>query len=217
MLAPEARAGLGWWIVCLLALGIALHAFAYLRGPDGAIPPFLLPSFAHRRGLFLLHILAGGAALALGPLQFRRGLLIRYRALHRSIGHAYLLAVLISGSSALVLSRYSAAGPITHLGFGGLATAWLATSAAAYLSIQRRQVLAHRRWMIRSFALTFAAVTLRLWLPLLLVSTGGDFSTSYKAAAWLCWVPNLLAAEWWIRRTAAGADVPGLLGASQLA
>ncbi len=47
---------------------------------------------------------------------------------------------------------------------------WLYTGAQAYLSIRRRDVVAHRRWMIRNYALTFAAVTLRLELGLLQVS-----------------------------------------------
>jgi hypothetical protein len=53
--------------------------------------------------------------------------------------------------------------------------------------------------MIRSYALTLAAVTLRLWLPLSQVA-GIDFMTAYVAIAWLCWVPNLLVAEWFLRR-----------------
>jgi hypothetical protein len=49
--------------------------------------------------------------------------------------------------------------------------------------------------MIRNFALTFAAVTLRLYLPPVLI-VGLPFAMSYAIIAWLCWVPNLLVAEW---------------------
>jgi hypothetical protein len=52
--------------------------------------------------------------------------------------------------------------------------------------------------MIRSFALTFAAVTLRLYLPASQIA-GMPFPAAYSAIAWLCWVPNLLVAEWFIR------------------
>jgi hypothetical protein len=52
----------------------------------------------------------------------------------------------------------------------------------------------HRRWMVRSFALTFAAVTLRLQLPLA-AAAPIDSLDAYRAIAWLCWVPNLLAVE----------------------
>jgi Predicted membrane protein (DUF2306) len=52
--------------------------------------------------------------------------------------------------------------------------------------------------MIRSFALTAAAITLRIYLPLLPL-TGLSFSTSYRIIAWACWVPNLFVAEWILR------------------
>jgi hypothetical protein len=54
--------------------------------------------------------------------------------------------------------------------------------------------------MVRNFALTFAAVTLRLWLPASIVS-GFPFELAYPVIAWLCWLPNLVAAELLFNRT----------------
>jgi hypothetical protein len=48
--------------------------------------------------------------------------------------------------------------------------------------------------MIYSYAACFAAVTLRIWLPLL-ISITGDFFIAYPIVAWLCWVPNLIVAN----------------------
>ena len=59
----------------------------------------------------------------------------------------------------------------------------------------------HRAWMIRSFALTFAAVTLRIYLPLIPL-TDMPFIEGYRAISFLCWVPNLVIAELYIRATA---------------
>ena len=59
-------------------------------------------------------------------------------------------------------------------------------------------IAAHRRWMTRSYALTFATVTLRLWLPRLAAIF--PFETAYQTVSWLAWVPNLLIVEWAIRR-----------------
>jgi len=53
--------------------------------------------------------------------------------------------------------------------------------------------------MTRSYALTFAAVTLRIYLPLSQVA-GIPFEPAYQTIAWLCWVPNLIVAEWLILR-----------------
>ena len=57
------------------------------------------------------------------------------------------------------------------------------------------------RLAIRSlgYALTLAAVTLRVYLPASM-ALGLDFDRAYAAIAWLCWVPNLLAAQWLIGR-----------------
>lgn len=54
--------------------------------------------------------------------------------------------------------------------------------------------------MLRSYSLIFGAVTLRIWLPLLMVATRGDFTTTYFIVSWLSWVPNIIFAEWLIRR-----------------
>ena len=67
----------------------------------------------------------------------------------------------------------------------------------AYLRVRQGDLEAHREWMIRNYALTFAAVTLRLWLPFLML-IGFAFTTAYITVAWLCWVPNLIAVELYI-------------------
>jgi len=64
---------------------------------------------------------------------------------------------------------------------------------------------AHRRWMIRSFSLTLAAVTLRIYLPIA-AAAGLPFHDVYRAVAWFRWVPNLLVAEGLIWRDA--LDLP---------
>jgi len=85
-------------------------------------------------------------------------------------------------------------GLAARLGFACLALAWLYTGLRAYQAIRARDIASHRRWMIRNFALTFAAVTLRLWLPGAVVA-GVSYELAYAVVAWLCWVPNLLAAQ----------------------
>ena len=67
--------------------------------------------------------------------------------------------------------------------------------------IMRGRIADHRRWMIRSFSLVFAGVTLRLILGTYTAAEGSvhswlPFHTVYMATAWLCWVPNLLIALW---------------------
>ena len=71
------------------------------------------------------------------------------------------------------------------------------TNIAKYLieSHHHLDVDAHRAWMLRSYALTLAAVTLRIYIPLSQVA-GVEFEAAYQAISWFCWVPNLLIVEW---------------------
>jgi len=62
----------------------------------------------------------------------------------------------------------------------------------------RGDALTHRRWMIRSYALAAAAITLRIYLPLS-VAFDWPFSIAYPAIVWLCWIPNALGAEVYLR------------------
>ena len=75
-----------------------------------------------------------------------------------------------------------------------LAVIWLGTTGAALVFAMQRQFVRHRAWMLRSAALTFAAVTLRLYLGVA-TSLGVEFETAYQLVAWLAWVPNALVME----------------------
>jgi hypothetical protein len=74
----------------------------------------------------------------------------------------------------------------------------MGSTLSAYRHIRQRKLSEHRTWMIRSYALTLAAVTLRLYLPASLIA-GFPMTVAYPAIAWLCWIPNLLIAEWFVR------------------
>lgn len=192
----------GYVTLVLLSLGVAGYALvAYGFFPLGAaVHPFLRPSFEARRVAVYAHVFSALFALALGPFQFAARLRAARPALHRALGRAYLgLGVLAGGLAGLYLSFHAFGGPLSRLGFGALALAWLYTGARAFAAIRARRIADHRRWMVRNFALTFAAVTLRLWIPLSFLA-GAPFERAYPVIAWACWVPNLLVAELALRR-----------------
>ena len=110
------------------------------------------------------------------------------------MGKIYVGAATLVGVSGLYMAWYAFGGPITQIGFAGLAIGVLYTTITAFTTIRRGDVANHRRWMIRSYALIFAAVTLRLELPLLTMYFGA-FTPAYQMVAWVSWVPNLLFAE----------------------
>lgn len=183
--------------LCVLSFGVA----AYAVGVYGVLPlgslvhPDMRAAFeAHRAGIYA-HIFASVVALSLGPLQFSTSLRTRRPSLHRWLGRLYLgVGVSIGGFAGLYVSQHAFGGTPARLGFACLAVAWLFTGACAYFAIRARNVTVHRRWMVRNFALTLAAVTLRLYLPAS-VASGVDFEVAYPVIAWLCWVPNLIVAE----------------------
>jgi uncharacterized membrane protein len=197
-----------------LSLGVAAYALAtYALLPLGAaVHPDMRTTFAtadvQRAGIYV-HVFASSVALILGPLQFWARLRAARPALHRWLGRCYLgIGILVGGLAGLLIASYAHGGPVARLGFACLALAWLYTGLRAYRAIRARDLAAHRRWMIRNFALTFAAVTLRLWLPASVVS-GVPFGIAYAIVAWLCWLPNLAVAEWMLGREAPTAAAPG--------
>ena len=183
-----------WWVITLLAIPIALYGFSFLLFRDRMFPPQLAESFRARPWGIYSHAFGGGIALIFGAFQFHRGILTRRRAAHRLMGKIYVGAATLVGVSGLYMSWYAFGGPITQVGFAGLAIAVLYTTTTAFTTIRRGDVANHRRWMIRSYALIFAAVTLRIELPLLSMYFKA-FTPAYQMVAWLSWVPNLLVAE----------------------
>ena len=148
---------------------------------------------------FTLHISAAPVALLIGGFQFIPRLRSRFPATHRWMGRIYVLAVLIGGLSGLVLAYGNENGDLTRLGFGLLSVFWLVSTVLALRHAIARRLGEHRKWMIRSFAMTFAGVTLRLYLAIFF-ATGFEYSQAVVYLAWIAWVPNLLFAEWWLRR-----------------
>ena len=194
---------LAWFALLLLCLAVSAYsAVAYGLIPLASLPlhPEMKASFDANAWGLRLHIFASIAALALGPLQFSARLRARRPALHRWTGRVYLgIGVAVGGASGLYMAQHAFGGLGPRVGFTLLALAWLYTGLKGYLAIRRRDVASHREWMLRNFALTLAAVTLRIYLPVSMAS-GIAFESAYPVIAWIAWVPNLLVAEAWIRR-----------------
>jgi len=183
--------------MALLSVAVCAYAvLAYsLAEPGALVHPDMRPSFTEHGSAIRFHALAAIVALALGPWQFSVRLRARRPRMHRLMGSAYLgVGVLGGGLSGLYLAQFAYGGPVARLGFTLLALAWLYSGWRALREIRAGDVQAHRAWMMRNFALTFAAVTLRLYIPIAAVA-GVSFPVAYAAIAWLCWVPNLAVAH----------------------
>jgi uncharacterized membrane protein len=196
--------------LALLSLGVA----GYAAGVYGFLPvgvlvhPDMRATFEAQRALVYLHVFASLWALVIGPIQFSARLRTARPRLHRWLGRLYLgVGVLVGGVAGLLMAITAYGGWVAKLGFGLLALAWLGSGWFAWHAIRRGDRVAHRQWMVRNFALTFAAVTLRIWLPLAL-GAGVPFEVAYPAVAWLSWVPNLLIAHWILKRATEARGIP---------
>ena len=160
------------------------------------------PDFHYSPWIYVLyvHIITASMALVLGLIQLLRKPKSMRSSLHRWLGKIYVSCILISGIVNIYLSIFASGGWIAQTGFFMLDGIWITTTLIAVNRIRSKQVLAHQQWMLRSYALTFAGVTLRIWLPLLMIPY--EFESAYAITAWLAWVPNLLVIEWVIRRKA---------------
>ena len=148
---------------------------------------------------FYVHITLGGLALLIGWTQFNEKLREKNLELHRNLGKIYLVSVLLSGFSALYIASFATGGIVATLGFSCLAIIWLYSTTRAYLEIKNRSIRKHQKFMTYSYAACFAAVSLRIWLPIL-TAIFEDPLTAYKIVAWLCWIPNIIVAYFIIRR-----------------
>lgn len=185
-----------WRLMTFLALAIAVYALVLLAVPTGGAP-FIPDRLATVPVAMLTHIAASAVALAVGPFQFHTRLRATRLSLHRWLGRLYLLAVVAGGVSGFRLALVSDGGVIAHTGFALLALGWLVSARMAYVRVRAGDIVGHRAWMVRSYALTFAAVTLRLYLPLGIVA-GLSFETTYQGVSWLAWLGNLIVAERWL-------------------
>ena len=152
------------------------------------------------RTAFYIHITGGMLAILIGPFQFIRRLRRKHLGLHRNLGKIYLASILfMAGPSGLFMAFYAEGGPVSVAGFLVMAGLWLWTTFRAYETIRRRNVAGHIRWITRSYALSFAAVTLRIYVPATTLTNLLEPEFVVTSSAWLSWIPNLLVAELLLR------------------
>lgn len=192
-----------WILMAVLAIVIGLYPAIYFFndgkfGILGSKPDELLADRLWHLGFFT-HIVLGGVALLTGWTQFSQNWRNRYLALHRRIGMIYVIAVVLSSIAGIFIAFHATGGIIPSIGFMCLGIAWFSFTTSAYFNIRNKSIIGHEKMMIYSYAACLAAVTLRIWLPILIIIFN-DFIKAYTIVAWLCWVPNLLVAYLIVRR-----------------
>jgi uncharacterized membrane protein len=111
------------------------------------------------RGLLIPHTLAGTFALLIGPINFSSRIRQRHLQLHRVLGRIYVVSVFVGSFTGIALSAGRPGLPGTAM----QAAAWMVCTAAALVTARNRQIVAHRQWMARSYAVTFTFVSSRVF------------------------------------------------------
>ena len=156
------------------------------------------------RTAFFVHVYASLWVLFAGFTQFSDHLRTFYPRLHRIFGYIYAIDVIfITGPAGLIMGFYANGGITSKTAFVTLAIAWIGFTTLAVIKAKNGDLAGHRDFMIRSYALTLSALTLRAWKWSINNSIELPPMDVYRAVAWLGWVPNLLIAElliWRLRR-----------------
>ena len=145
---------------------------------------------------FYVHAFSSVFVLILGAVQFSTTMMRRAPRWHRRTGTAYLLVVLgLSGPSGLIISVNANAGLPASVAFFMQATLWILFTAWAWYLGRKGRFEEHGKFLLRSYALALAAVSLRIYAKILPAWFGTFPIETYLTNAWLSWVGNLLIAE----------------------
>jgi hypothetical protein len=198
-------------MVSVAFIAFSLPPYLTLDPSQSRIPP--PGNFTLHFPILVAHVLFGSVALLGCCIQIWPWFRQRYPAAHRVIGRVYVFAgVVPAGLMGLTIGAVSPAGPMVAVSDVLLATLWLFCTITGFRMGRARRFAEHRRWMIRSFALTASIITNRVWgvlwffilSPQLSTTFGGSkvaiIQTIAGLSAWLGWVVSLLIAQWWLER-----------------
>ena len=187
-------------------------ASARLTGKWAVAPIPALHPFSHQPALLLLHVSGGIVTLVFGLFQFLPKLRQTRPQVHRSMGTIYAAATVIAGLSGFPLSflfytvtDQSIRGRLipAAAGFAALSLVWPCLTAIAFVRARQRRFSEHRAWMVRSYSLTAAAITTRVFaFPLLLITRDPILAINLVMVSWPL---NLLFAEMLVRRGSSSA------------
>lgn len=145
---------------------------------------------------FYVHVLTSCFSIIAGFTQFSKQIQRKNATLHRGIGKMYVVVVLLlSGPSGFVMALYANGGILSQVAFTILSVLWMYCTYKAFDAARNRDFIDHEKFMIRSFALTLSAITLRAWKYILVLTFRPPPMDAYMIVAWLGWVPNLIIAE----------------------
>ncbi|MEV8068903.1 MULTISPECIES: DUF2306 domain-containing protein [unclassified Streptomyces] len=222
--AGGAEAPPRWWrrpwvgplaLVVGVFLVMGIPRYLTFDPADSKIPPN--PQYPWHYPVLVVHILAGTVAIVTCCLQVWPALRRRHPRVHRLSGRLYVAAVLSGGPAALAVAYASPSGLSMQMSTMTTSVLWIGTAAAGLRMARQGRIAEHRRWMVRSFALTMSIVLSRVLgvvydhtiLPPPVTQNVAELiawgQQRAGLASWPGWILPLLFAEWWLVERGAGA------------
>lgn len=194
---------LSFGVIIFLAVVVGLYPLTYLSADLEKNEFFITKSVTVLTNptwttFFTIHLITSGISLFIGWIQFLKKLRVNRPIFHRYIGRVYFFTAIMGGFTGLYLAYYSNT-LLSKIGFCILALLWLGTSLYSLYQVSVRNFVLHSKWALRSYSITFAAVTFRLLLGLLGANLS-DYETAFGISSWLCWGINLLVIEFVISK-----------------
>ena len=181
---------------CYLMFVVTLPYLSFKLNVDFLLTKQNIIHIKFWRYAFYAHILTSLFVLLAGAFQFWDYFLKNFKKLHRIIGKTYVFLILfVSGPGALVMSFYANGNLISKTSFVLLSLLWILFTALAFYYALERDFIKHRKFMIRSYALTLSAITLRAYALVLPHFIHLGAKEEYALIAWASWTINLLIAE----------------------
>ena len=184
-------------LFCWLMIDLTLPYLTFTYDVDFLLTKQKIIHLKHWRYAFNFHILFSIFSLVAGLTQFSQYILTKYKKLHRLMGYIYVIDVIcIAGPSGLIMAFYANGNAVSKTSFVLLSLLWMGFTFVALFKVLKKDFKEHENWMIRSYALTLSAISLRLMafvIPKFIHLTAHE---EYALIAWLSWIVNLLIAEW---------------------
>lgn len=175
----------------LIWVGVFFMTWLFMHGADHylAMTPEALGRYFPRRYFLIAHITAGGGSLISGIVQFWPKLRNFSWKLHRAVGYLYLLAVLTSSVSALVLASTTSYEVNWAYAFTlqVWASVWISATFVAFYTAVKKQFKLHKEWMIRSYIVTVAFLLSGFAYKIPYIQGLGSFEEVTVPLFWMGW------------------------------
>lgn len=190
-----------YFLVLLVSLSVltVIHNVKFLTGSPTLFEESFREKYMIHWPVVFTHGVTAMLALVTGPFQFLLLRFIKPKKLHKALGRIYIFSIFLAAPTGLIMGTMAHGGLISQFAFVVLSILWFWTTYQALCFAIRKEIKFHKNWIIRSFALTFGAVVLRLELNTLQY-LGFNFHTIYPFMAFASWIPCLVVSELIIHR-----------------